>query len=187
MAAADVSGTAEEHPGTAGLAAVATRVTKGSEGNAVFPVAAVGAAGWLLLFILLLVVPPSSGPRRGGLERGTAPAPPSGGDEAPAVISLLTGNLDKLGFGVTLIDLAARGWFGVNGPTGQAGAWGTAGTGHVRGARRDAGRDRGNYKLPDDAVSGRSPPTGSRARAGWCCPANTAARRGSGTCSTGSG
>jgi hypothetical protein len=86
-----------------------------------------------LLFILLLVVPLSSGPRRGaGLEGGTAPMPPPGGDEPPAVISLLIGKLDKLGFRVTLIDLAARGWFQVNGPTGQGpaasgGAWGPAG------------------------------------------------------------
>jgi hypothetical protein len=62
----------------------------------------------------------------------TSPVPPPGGDEPPAVISLLTGKLDKLGFGVTLIDLAARGWFQVNGPTGQgsagpAGTWGPAG------------------------------------------------------------
>jgi hypothetical protein len=99
----------------------------------VFPVAAIAGAGWLFLFIVLLVVPPSSRPRRGGgLEGGTVPVPPSGGDESPAVISLLAGALDKLGFGVTLIDLAARGWFGVDGPAGPApagpaGAWGPAG------------------------------------------------------------
>ena len=86
-----------------------------------FPVTAVAAAGWLLLFILLLIVPPSSGSRRGaGLEGGTAPVPPPGGAEPPAVISLLTGKLDKLGFKATLIDLAARGWFQVNGLAGQA-------------------------------------------------------------------
>ena len=106
-----------------------------------FPVAAVGAAGWLLLFIVLLVVPPSPRPRRGaGLDDGTAPMLPSAGDEPPAVISLLTGKLDKLGFRVTLIDLAARGWFRVSppagpagqgapgkGPAGQDSAWGPAG------------------------------------------------------------
>ena len=98
-----------------------------------FPVTAVATAGWLLLFILLLVVPPSSGSRRGaGLEGGTAPVPPPGG-EPPAVISLLTGKLDKLGFKATLVDLAARGWFQVNGLAGQApaglgGAWGPAGS-----------------------------------------------------------
>lgn len=45
------------------------------------------------------------------------------------MISLLTGKLDKLGFGVTLIDLAARGWFRLDGPTGPAptGASGPAG------------------------------------------------------------
>ncbi len=96
-----------------------------------FPVAAVGAAGWLLLFIVLLVVPPSPRPRRGaGLDDGTAPMLPSAGDEPPAVISLLTGKLDKLGFRVTLIDLAARGWFRVSppaGPAGQGSVWGPAG------------------------------------------------------------
>ena len=98
-----------------------------------FPVTAVATAGWLLLFILLLVVPPSSGSRRGaGLEGGTAPVPPPGG-EPPAVISLLTGKLDKLGFKATLVDLAARGWFQMNGLAGQAraglgGAWGPAGS-----------------------------------------------------------
>ncbi len=106
-----------------------------------FPVAAVGAAGWLLLFIVLLVVPPSPRPRRGaGLDDGTAPMLPSAGDEPPAVFSLLTGKLDKLGFRVTLIDLAARGWFRVSppagpagqgapgkGPAGQDSAWGPAG------------------------------------------------------------
>ena len=98
-----------------------------------FVVTAVAAAGWLLLFILLLVVPPSSGPRRSaGLEGGTALLPPHGGGESPAVISLLTGELDTLGFRATLIDLAARGWFQVNGPSGQgptgAGTpWGPAG------------------------------------------------------------
>ena len=94
-----------------------------------FPIAAAAAAAWLLLFTVLLVVPPSSRPRRGGLERGTAPTSPAGADEPPAVISLLTGKLDKLGFGVTLIDLAARGWFRLDGPTGPApaGASGPAG------------------------------------------------------------
>ena len=112
-----------------------------------FPVAAVAAAGWLLLFIVLLVVPPSPGPRRGGgLEGGTAPVPPPGGDEPPAVISLLAGKLDKLGFGATLIDLAARGWFQVSAAAGPGAgrtrdrSLGTGGPGHVRGARRDAGR-----------------------------------------------
>ncbi len=91
-----------------------------------FPIAAAAAAAWLLLFTVLLVVPPSSRPRRGTLERGTAPVPPADPDESPAVISLLTSKLDKLGFGVTLIDLAARGWFRLDGPTGPAPA-GTSG------------------------------------------------------------
>jgi hypothetical protein len=45
------------------------------------------------------------------------------------VISLLGGRLDKTGFGATLADLAARGWFEVRAPGGQAGpgGWGPAG------------------------------------------------------------
>jgi hypothetical protein len=43
------------------------------------------------------------------------------GPEAPAVVSLLAGRLDKAGFGATLIDLAARGWFQVHGPGGSSG------------------------------------------------------------------
>jgi len=53
---------------------------------------------------------------------GGAPLSP----EPPAVVSLLAGRLAKLGFGATLVDLAARGWFEVRahaGPGGQA-AWG---------------------------------------------------------------
>ena len=94
-----------------------------------FPIAAAAGAAWLLLFSVLLVVPPSSRPRRGSLERGTAPMSPAGAHEPPAVISLLTSKLDKLGFSVTLIDLAARGWFRLDGPTGPApaGASGPAG------------------------------------------------------------
>ena len=113
MAAAAVSGTAEEHPGDDRAIAVAARDDERVGGDAVFLVTAVAAAGWLLLFILLLVVPPSSRPRRSaGLDGGTAPMlplPPA--MQLPRVISLLTGKLDKLGFRVTLIDLAARGWF----------------------------------------------------------------------------
>ena len=48
-------------------------------------------------------------------------------------------------------------------------------------------KDRGNDQSMTTRRSGRSPPTGSRARAGWCSPASTAARPGSGTSSTGSG
>lgn len=36
-----------------------------------------------------------------------------GGDEPPAVISLLAGRLDETGYPATLLDLAARGWFGL--------------------------------------------------------------------------
>ncbi len=76
-----------------------------------FPVAAVAAAGWLLLFFVLLVAPPR--------EEGGTPAPAPGA-EPPAVISLLARRLERDGFGVTLADLAARGWFRLNGTPGPA-------------------------------------------------------------------
>jgi hypothetical protein len=101
----------------------------------VFPVAASAGAGWLLLFIVLLTAPPSPGPREGGgpgggrgdgPDYGRRPLSPDPGDEPPAVVSLLAGRLAKLGFGATLVDLAARGWFEVRAPAGPAGqaAWG---------------------------------------------------------------
>jgi hypothetical protein len=95
----------------------------------VFPVAAVAAVGWLLLFVVLLAVPPPSRPRLDG----NPPEQALPGDEPPAVVSLLAGQFDRCGFGVTLMDLAARGWFrfsgpaGPTGPAGPAGAWGPAG------------------------------------------------------------
>jgi hypothetical protein len=79
----------------------------------VIPLAAATVAGWLLLFVVLLVLPPASQPRR---DERAAP-----GIEPPAVVSLLAGRLERDGFGVTLADLAARGWFGLNGTPGPAG------------------------------------------------------------------
>jgi hypothetical protein len=76
-------------------------------------VAAAIAAGWLLLFLVLLVLPPASQPRR---DERAAP-----GIEPPAVVSLLAGRLDRDGFAVTLADLAARGWFRLNGTPDPAG------------------------------------------------------------------
>jgi hypothetical protein len=84
----------------------------------VFPVAAVAAAGWLLLFIVLLAAPPSPQARRGVPGDDQARYP---GDEPPAVVSLLAGQLGRLGFGATLVDLAIRGWFQVSGSAGPAG------------------------------------------------------------------
>ena len=44
----------------------------------------------------------------------TAPQKPVvAGDEPPAVVSLLAGRLDSTGYPATLLDLAARGWFGL--------------------------------------------------------------------------
>ena len=83
------------------------------------PLAAATVAGWLLLFVVLLVVPPVSQPRRD--ERAVP------GIEPPAVVSLLAGRLERDGFGVTLADLAARGWFRLSGTPGPAGSAGPAG------------------------------------------------------------
>ena len=60
---------------------------------------------------------------------------------------------------------------------------------HESGIHADGAlKDRANYELSTTTrSSGRSRPTGSPARAGWCSPASTAARPDSGTCSTGSG
>jgi hypothetical protein len=81
----------------------------------VFPVAvaAAAAAGWLLLFFVLLALPPASQPSP---EEGVTP-----GTEPPAAVSLLAKRLDRDGFGVTLADLAARGWFRLSGTPGPAG------------------------------------------------------------------
>src|SRR5690348_7613378 len=85
------------------------------------------SAGWLFLLVVLLAAPPSPGPRRGGGPGdGTADGPADGpaggtvrepgGDEPPAVVSLLAGKLDRTGFGATLAGLAAQGWFQVRPP-----------------------------------------------------------------------
>jgi hypothetical protein len=98
-------------------------------------VTVIAGAGWLFLFVVLLIAPPSSGPHRGGgPDDGTGNGPDDGtgngtgngtddgadpgpeGDEPPAVLSLLAGELDRTGFGATLVSLAARGWFQVRGP-----------------------------------------------------------------------
>ena len=46
---------------------------------------------------------------------------PAAGDVPPAVVSLLARRLDRLGFGATLVDLAAGGWFEVRAPRRTAG------------------------------------------------------------------
>ena len=75
-----------------------------------FPVAA-ATAGWLLLFFVLLVTPLR--------EEGGTPTPAPGA-APPAVVSLLARRLEQDGFGVTLADLAARGWFRLSGASGPA-------------------------------------------------------------------
>jgi hypothetical protein len=92
----------------------------------VFPVAVMAGAGWLFLFVVLLIIPPSPRPHEGGGRgEGGTRRPPDAGEVPPAVVSLLAGRLDKLGFGATLVDLAARGWFEVRAP-GPAGPGVTA-------------------------------------------------------------
>jgi len=93
-----------------------------------FPVAVMAGAGWLFLFVVLLIVPPSPGPHEGGGQgegrtaRGGRTRTPEPGDVPPAVVSLLARRLDRSGFGATLVDLAARGWFEVRAPAGAAGS-----------------------------------------------------------------
>jgi hypothetical protein len=98
-----------------------------------FPVAVVAGAGWLFLFVALLIIPPSPGPHEGGGQgegrtagRGRT-GRPDPGDVPPAVVSLLARRLDWSGFGATLVDLAARGWFEVRVPAGPAGPTGPGG------------------------------------------------------------
>src|SRR5215831_1182117 len=101
-------------PGRQGDSGRGSGVLSGSEGYGMFPVAVMAGAGWLFLFVVLLIVPPSPGPLEGGGQgEGRTRRPPEAGDVPPAVVSLLAGRLDKLGFGATLVDLAARGWFEV--------------------------------------------------------------------------
>jgi hypothetical protein len=101
-------------------------------------VAAIAGAGWLFLLVVLLIVPPSPGLREGGGQgEGRTPREgrtrrPEPGDVPPAVVSLLARRLDRHGFGATLVDLAARGWFQVRAPAGlpgPAGLMGPAGPG----------------------------------------------------------
>jgi Predicted membrane protein (DUF2207) len=82
-----------------------------------FPVAVMAGAGWLFLFVVLLIVPA----RR---DRTRTPDP---GDVPPAVVSLLARRLERSGFGATLVDLAARGWFELRAPAGSAGSAGPGG------------------------------------------------------------
>jgi hypothetical protein len=82
-----------------------------------FPVAVMAGAGWLFLFVVLLIVPP---------RRGRTPMPDPG-DVPPAVVSLLARRLERSGYGATLVDLAARGWFEVRAPAGPAGSAGPGG------------------------------------------------------------
>ena len=125
-------------PGQQGDGGRSSGVLTGLEGNVVFPVAAIAGAGWLFLLVVLLIVPPSPGPHEGGGQgEGRTPREgrtrrPEPGDVPPAVVSLLARRLDRLGFGATLVDLAARGWFQVRAPAGlpgSAGPMGPAGPG----------------------------------------------------------
>lgn len=91
-----------------------------------FPVVAIAIVGWLGLFIVLLIAPPPPRARPRDPVGEAAPVAPHSGDEPPAVVSLLAGQLGKSGFGATLADLASRGWFQVSAPAGPDG-WTSAG------------------------------------------------------------
>jgi hypothetical protein len=72
--------------------------------SAMLAVLAVAAAvGWLLVFTALMAWPWTG---RTEADGGSLPSP---GTEPPAVVSLLVGRLDGLGYPATLLDLAARG------------------------------------------------------------------------------
>src|SRR6185437_960732 len=115
-------------PGRQGDSGRDSGVLSGVGGNGMFPVAVMAGAGWLFLFVVLLIVPPSPGPHEGGGQgegrtaRGGRARTPEPGDVPPAVVSLLARRLDRSGFGATLVDLAARGWFEVLAPAGAAGS-----------------------------------------------------------------
>jgi hypothetical protein len=74
---------------------------------------AVTVAGWLALWAVLAArpSPAASSPA------GEGPPQPAG-TEPPAVVSLLAGRLESLGYPATLLDLAARGWFRLEAPAG---------------------------------------------------------------------
>jgi hypothetical protein len=79
-------------------------------------IGAATAAGWLLALLAGMAAPRSPRPAAGraAMVPGGTVAP--GGDEPPAVVSLLAGNLDAYGYPATLLDLAARGWLRLAGP-----------------------------------------------------------------------
>jgi hypothetical protein len=86
-------------------------------------VAAVTTTGWLVLLFVLLAWAPR--------DKGARSLTPPGVEPPPAVVSLLAGRLRRDGFGVTLADLAARGWFRVTPPgvPGRATGWPGSGGG----------------------------------------------------------
>jgi hypothetical protein len=92
-------------------ASAVSRVARRGE-DVVFAVTAGIMAGWLLLFFVLLAMPP---------REEQAPSEPVPGTEPPAVVSLLARRLRQDGFGATLLDLAARGWFQLSEPPGPSG------------------------------------------------------------------
>jgi hypothetical protein len=67
-------------------------------------------AAWLLAFVAATAVPRASRQPEADAARPRPVDAPLPGDEPPALVSLLAGNLDAYGYPVTLLDLAARGW-----------------------------------------------------------------------------
>jgi len=86
-----------------------------------FVVAGVTAAGWLLMFLILLAWP---APDEDGTDEDGTLVPSRDAETPPAVVSLLAGRLRRDGYGATLADLAARGWFRLAPPGLPAGAAG---------------------------------------------------------------
>jgi hypothetical protein len=74
------------------------------------------AVGWVIALLAGMAAPRSPRLAAGRAAMVPADAVAAGGDEPPAVISLLAGNLDAYGYPATLLDLAARGWLRLAGP-----------------------------------------------------------------------
>jgi Predicted membrane protein (DUF2207) len=79
-------------------------------------ISVVTAAGWLVALLVAMATPRPARPVAGRTAAGRAGPVAPGGDEPPAVVSLLAGNLGAYGYPATLLDLAARGWLWLAGP-----------------------------------------------------------------------
>jgi hypothetical protein len=78
-------------------------------------IGAAAAAAWLLALLAGMSATRPPRPRAGSAAAPGDPVTPGTG-EPPALVSLLSGNLDGCGYPATLLDLAARGWLRLDGP-----------------------------------------------------------------------